>query len=265
MISAVVLTKNEEKNIVDCLETLLWCDEIIIIDDFSADMTLEAIKSFNKENIFVFQHHLNDNFSAQRNFGLSKTKGDWILFIDADERVSEELKVEISHLTTTNDRHQKLNGYFVKRRDVMWGKELKYGEVGNIKLLRLAKKSRGEWKGKIHEVWDIKGKLGSLKNHLVHYPHPTIKEFLSEINRYSSLRAGELFEKNVQVPWWSVLLYPKGKFFFNFILRRGFLDGTPGFVSAAMMSFHSFLVRAKLWLLNESKRRKVERDIFHPS
>lgn len=262
MISAVILTKNEEKNIVDCLDSVLWCDEIIVVDDFSDDRTVELIKRFNNPNIHVFEHQLNDDFSNQRNFGLRKAKGEWVLFVDADERVSRNLKNEISYVTSIHDNDEKVFGYFIKRRDVMWGKELRYGETAHVKLLRLGRKGTGEWEYNVHEEWNIKGKKEFLVNYLIHYPHKSVKKFLKDINYYTDLRAKQLHERNIQVKWWMILFYPLGKFIFNYVLRLGFLDGTAGFIYAIMMSLHSFLVRGKLWLQDQYEKKEKVREIF---
>lgn len=241
-ISAVVLVKNEENNILDCLESIKSLDEIIIIDDNSDDRTLELIQN---SKFKIYKRYLDGDFSAQRNFGLSKATCEWVLFIDADERISKNLLVEINDKVIEN----KLDGFFIKRRDIMWGRKLNFGETGGIKLLRLARKESGKWRGKVHETWEVQGRVEVLKNDIIHYPHQTIREFLSEISLYSSIRAKELKEKNTGVSLWDVILYPKAKFFLNYFLRIGFMDGLPGFVFALMMSFHSFLVRSKLWLL----------------
>ena len=124
-----------------------------------------------------------------------------------------------------------------------------YGETGNIRLTRLVKKGSGKWIGKVHEIWTTKSKIGKLKNPLFHYPHQTIDKFLEEINFYTDLRSEELYEKKTHVYWWTITFYPKAKFILNYFLKRGFLDGLPGLVFAILMSFHSFLVRGKLWLL----------------
>lgn len=245
ILTSVVLTRNEEKNIVGCLESIKWSNEIIVIDDNSEDRTVENAQKFGAN---VFKHSLDDDFSRQRNFGLSKAKGNWLLFVDADERVSDELKNEIIDLTTQSDRIRQLNAYFIKRTDFMWGKELKHGETGNIKLLRLAKKGCGKWKGKVHEKWLVRGKVGQLKNPLYHYPHQSMTEFLKKISYYTDLRVKELCEKKVKAQWWSIILYPKAKFIVNYFIKRGFLDGISGLIHALMMSFHSFLVRGKLWI-----------------
>ncbi len=250
MISAVILTKNEEENIVDCLDTLFWCDEIVVVDDYSEDRTIEIIKN-SKSKIKVFKRALDGDFSAQRNFGLKKAEGEWILFVDADERVSEAL---ISELSTFNFQLSTFNGFYVKRRDFMWRKELKHGETGSIKLLRFAKKDGGEWGGRVHEEWRVKGEIGELKNPLFHYPHQTISEFLREINFYTDIRSMELFEKKIKPNFLSIIAYAKGKFIQDYFIKLGFLDGLPGFIFALMMSFHSFLVRGKVWQLWQQKK-----------
>lgn len=256
-ICAVVLTKNEEKNIIDCIESLSFCDEIIVVDDNSEDRTIEVIESLKNDRIKVYKHALNDDFSKQRNYGLLMAKGDWVLYIDADERISKNLGSEILNLISSqNLLEQKMRGFYVRRVDIMWGRELKYGETDNIKLLRLGKKGSGKWEGRVHEEWKIKGSVGELKNPILHYPHQTITDFLSEINFYTDLRAKELYERNIKVHWPSIISYPVGKFFFNYFLKKGFLDGTAGLIVIILMSFHSFLVRGKLWLLWKKDNRE---------
>ncbi len=134
---------------------------------------------------------------------------------------------------------------------------MRYGETGSIKLLRLAKKDSGIWEGKVHERWKVKGKVWELKNPLLHCPHQTISEFLSEINFYSTIRTQELFDQGVKTSVWQIIIYPLGKFIQNYFFKRGFLDGIPGFVVATIMSFHSFLVRGKLWQLWEKNKQNT--------
>jgi glycosyltransferase involved in cell wall biosynthesis len=248
MVTAVVLTKNEEKNIARCLASLEWCDEIIVIDDYSTDNTVAIAE---KAKATVYQRSLNGDFARQRNFGLAKASSDWVLFVDADEVVSKDLADEMYQ--QTSQFLTSADGFFVKREDVLWGKKLCYGEVGDIKLLRLAKKDKGEWVGKVHETWQVAGTLATLKHPLQHYPHQSVAEFLSEVNSYSTLRAQELFDLKRRTNFLEIVLYPKGKFLLNYILKQGFRDGIPGLIVALMMSFHSFLVRGKLWQLWRKK------------
>jgi glycosyltransferase involved in cell wall biosynthesis len=249
MISAIILTKNEEKNIGACLDSVSWCDERIVIDDHSTDKTVDIAK---EKGAKVFSRFMENDFSDQRNFGLEKAEGEWVFFIDADERVSSALWYEIMQHTSEAIEHY--DGFYLKRQDTMWGRVLKYGETGNVVLLRLAKKEAGKWEGRVHEKWNIRGKTIVLKNPLDHFPHPTVTEFLKEINFYTDLRAEELFKRKTTVNWFTIIAYPKAKFILNYIFKGGFLDGLPGLVVALMMSLHSFLVRGKLWLLLQKEK-----------
>lgn len=246
-ITVVILTKSEKHNILECLKSVFWCDEIIVIDDNSSDKTLELVKEFKHKDLKVSTHPLENDFSKQRNFGLEKAKGEWVLFVDADERVSESLSSEIKNQKSKAKNN--FDGFYLKRTDYMWGKELKHGETGNIKLLRLAKKGSGVWEGKVHEEWKVKGDVGELKNYLVHYPHKSLEEFLKEINFYTDLRSQELYNRGERVNFLSIIIYPLGKFIQNYFIKLGILDGMEGLIFAITMSFHSFLVRGKLWTL----------------
>jgi len=250
LITAIILTKNEEEHIIKCIKSVAFCDEILVINDNSTDGTIEAINKLDNKKVRVISYPLNDNFSQSRNFGLQKAQNDWVLFIDSDEQIPEALAFEISNTLSnwTNKMENEYNGFFIRRFDFLWGKELRYGESG-IKLLRLARKNAGKWIGKVHEKWKIKGKVGLLKNSIVHYPHETIGQFLREINFYTDVRAQELYGQNIKAHWWSIIIYPISKFILNYIFKRGFLDGIHGLIFAIAMSFHSFLVRSKLWLL----------------
>ncbi len=248
MITAIVLAKNEERNIKRCIMSLKWCDEILVIDDNSTDKTAKIAKNLGAS---VLTRAVDGDFAKQRNFGMMSAKNDWVLFVDADEFISDALSFEIQ--TTMVNASPLIEGYFVRRWDMMWGRLLKHGEIGNVRLLRFGKKQKSIWIGKIHETWYVPGQTSMLINPLIHNPHPSIKEFLEKINTYSSLRADELFEKKKTVTWWEIILYPKVKFVLNYFLRRGYLDGTPGLIVAFMMSLHSFLVRGKLWFLWQRK------------
>ncbi len=249
MISAIILTKNEEINIADCIKSVKWCDEIIVVDDNSIDKTVDIAA---KRGAVVYRHDMNMDFARQRNYGLSKAKGEWVLFVDADERVSPSLWYEIMQYTNASFGNYK--GFYIKRQDYIWGKKLKFGEAGAAKFIRLAKKDAGRWSGKVHEVWNIEGLKKTLEKELAHYPHQAIADFLKDINFYSTLRAKELYDKNIKVSWLSIIIFPIAKFFRNYFLKLGFLDGIPGIITALMMAFHSFLVRGKLWIMKNKNR-----------
>src|SRR5579885_2432976 len=165
-LSCVILAKNEEKNIKECIESVFFCNEILVIDDESTDNTGSIAKKLGAK---VIVHPLHNDFAKQRNFAMSQASGDWILFVDADERVSPALKKEI--LTVISQTNPQNHGYYIKRIDNMWGKFLQYGETGNLYLLRLAQKGQGVWYGKVHENWIATGKSDTLQHPLLHYPH----------------------------------------------------------------------------------------------
>ncbi len=193
MLSAVILTKNEEKNIIECIRSLSFCDEIIIVDDYSSDKTINLIQNFNSI-IKIYKRNLSGNFAQQRNFGLEKAKGEWVLFLDADERISVDLKTEIiNEITSINNPY---SGYFLKRTDFLFGKKLNFGETSKIRLLRLARKDVGKWKRRVHEIWDIKGRTKILKNPLTHFAHSSLNQFISEINYHTDLDVKSKIDEN---------------------------------------------------------------------
>lgn len=243
MVTGIVLAKNDEEKIEKTLKSLEFCQEIIVIDDFSEDQTA---KKSEKLGAKVYKRKLANNFAEQRNYALSKAIGKWILFVDSDEVVTKELADEV--IQVTSNPFIRTEGFFVKRVDVMWGKRLKHGEVGNIKLLRLARKGVGKWKRKVHEHWDIVGRTRTLNNPLLHCPHQNLKEFISDVNWFSTLHAKENKKEGKKSSIIKIIFWPKAHFFVNWILKRGFLDGVHGFVVALVMSFHSFLAWSKLWI-----------------
>ncbi len=251
MISAVILTHNNEDSIQKTLESVAWCDEMIVVDDYSMDKTREITKSIGA---IVYQHALNDDFAIQRNYGLEKTTGGWVLFVDSDEIVTKELRDEM----LKSIQHDKnVAGYYIKRQDILFGRELKYGETANVKLLRLAKNGAGKWERVVHETWNIKGSIASLETPLLHYPHSGgVAEFLRQVNRYTTINARVFYDTGIRVSVWQIIMYPIAKFIQNYIFRLGFLDGAVGLVVAMMMSFHSFLTRGKIWELQMSLRAK---------
>lgn len=248
LLSAVVLTKNEEKNIKKCIENLNFCDEIILVDDNSTDDTLAIASKFKK--VSIYKKSLDNDFAEQRNFGIEKATGKWVLFIDPDEEISIDLEKEI--IQTTKLLEDDNNAYYIKRRDIFWGKELKYGEVYDAShkgFIRLIRTGSGNWYGTVHEVYFVNGgDVGNLENHLVHHPHEDLKSFLEKINFYSTIRADELYKNNKKTNAFEIIFYPFFKFLYTYIVKLGVIDGLKGFVYCFMMSFHSFLVRSKLYM-----------------
>lgn len=253
MLSVVILARNEEKNIIRCLQSVAFASEIIVIDDESTDKTAEIAR---KHGATVYTRSLKKDFSSQRAFGATKAVNDWIFFIDADEVVSAELREEICAILqdetkeTKEEKDKNSTSYYIRRKDHFWGKPVIHGELSTAYtkgFIRLIKKGAGEWRGEVHETFLPYGGTASLQGYLDHYPHPTITAFLQEINHYSTLRCEELYQGGHNVSVVEIILYPIGKFMYTYFIKMGFRDGAPGFVYSFMMSFHSFLVRAKLY------------------
>lgn len=244
-LSVVILTKNEEENIVDCLESVAFAEEIIIVDDNSTDRTIDLAKRFTDK---LFIHSINGNFASQRNYALNLAHNSWVLFVDADERVSEKLRDEI----LKSIQKKGIQGFKIRRIDNIWNQKIEHGEGGSIELLRLARKDSGKWKGKVHETWKITGNCQVLSNALIHIPHASVSKFIKDIDEYSEIRAIELHETKTKSNAFYIIFYPASKFFINYFIKKGYRDGIPGFLYAMIMSMHSFLVRAKLYLLNNS-------------
>jgi len=245
MITAVVLTKNNKETLRTCLSSLTFVDEIVVVDDNSTDTTIRIAKKMGAK---VYKRKMEDNFAKQRNFGLKKAKGEWVFFLDADERVSEALASEIYNLQFTIYH---ADGFYIKRKDKFLGKELKHGET-NIHLLRFAKKDVGKWRRKVHEVWEIEGKVSSLNNSIIHESHKDLAGLIDKVNRYSDLHAKQKLKDKEISNLFKIVFYPIAKFINNYIFRLGILDGLHGFVIAILMSMHSFLAWSKLWILQKN-------------
>lgn len=246
-ITGVVLAKDEEENIKDCVGNLSFCDEVIVIDDASQDATTEIAKNMGAK---VFSRDKKGSFASQRNFALSKATGRWVLFIDADERLSDDLISEIKAIS--KDKENNVMGYYVERMDCMWGKVLKHGETGNTRLLRFARRKAGKWKREVHETWNVVGRVKELKNPLIHFPHPTLFSFIISINEFSDLHAKANRKEGKRASLTKIIFWPPMKFMKNYIINLGILDGTEGFVVAMMMSLHSFLSWSKLWMMQKN-------------
>ena len=241
-ISVVILTKNSQNTLEKTLKSVNFAKEILLIDEDSTDDTLFLAKKYGAR---VINRKLTNNFSAQRNFGIKKTMEDWVLFIDADEVLSKELTQEIKEMSDPN-----VESFYIKRRDIFWGRVLKYGELRAAYrkgIVRLIKKNSGIWEGQVHERFVTTKTTGYFKGFINHYSHNSIKEFIVDINNYSTIRAKELQIMGKKTNIFQILFYPIVKFKMNYILKLGFLDGVHGFIYSFMMSFHSFLVRAKLY------------------
>lgn len=245
-ISISIITYNEEKIIAKCLEKLYWADEIVIVDSGSTDNTVAICESFGAR---VIQHAF-ENFGAQKQFALDQTANDWVLSLDADEVLSGELIDEIKNLDLANG----FKGYYVPRTHVFLNTIFKYGVEHKKPILRFFNKKHGKFTpNKVHETIVVEGKLGYLKNEMLHY---TVFDFDIAIQKQIkyALLSGELFyEKNKKSNLIKILF----KFPFDFIkiyfLQRNFLNGYQGFTWSMFSAFSSYLKYAYLKELHYNK------------
>lgn len=247
-ISLTILTKNEQKNIdknFDWLKDTKTIDEIIVVDDFSTDKTIDVFKSKigNHQKLKTYQRKLENDFSSQHQFTISKSTNNWILWLDADEVPSPSMIEFITNFFPTNHTH----AYSFTRQEIFCDHLLNYGQ-SKQKMIRLFNKDKGKFVGKVHEVW-VSYQPKDTNLILFHQSNQNITQILEKINFYTDIRALELFQNKTSTNIFQIIFYPKVKFFQNYIFKLGFLDGVPGIVLSLFMSFHSFLVRAKLWYL----------------
>ena len=243
MLTAIVLVHDESDCLPKCLQSLDFADEIIAIVDNPTPAVTSILKS---AKIRTIHHALNGDFASHRNFALTQISSEWVLFVDADEIVSTQLAQKISFAI----QKPEVNGYLIHRVDYMWGHRLKYGDLSSVYLLRLARTNSGIWVGRVHETWQITGQVESIDADLIHTPHPSMADFLHTINSYSSIRARELYDSHITSSIWQIIFFPIAKFIYLWLFRQGIRDGIYGLIHALTMSFYSFLVRGKLYLLN---------------
>ena len=245
-ISAMVITRNEARHISACLETLHFCDEIVVVDSQSEDNTVLLAKGFTDK---VYTKPF-ENFSAQKNFAISKTNHDWILSVDADERVSTELAKEIKDVL-----EYKNSAFSVPRINYLFGRKMRYGANHHDHPIRLFHKKYAEFEGIIHEQLKVKGKVGALTQPLLHYSTPSINEYMRKLNQYTDLEAERLYQLGKKVSYWDVSFRPLSRFFQRYVLQWGVLDGMPGFFFSTLSAFYDFVKYVKLWELHEVKTK----------
>lgn len=225
-ISALIITLNEAKNIAFVIENLSFVDEIIVVDSFSEDDTVIIASTY--PNVNVFQHTFQD-FTSQRNYALSKAKYEWILFLDADERVTEPLQKEI--LKTIN-QEDTADAYFFYRKFMFQGEPLHFSGWQTDKNIRLFKKDKAKYTEErlVHEVLKVNGTISCLKHKLIHYSYSGYKSYENKMINYAKLKAKELHNKGVKPNAFHYYIKPAYKFLHSYIIRLGFLDGKKGLI-----------------------------------
>ena len=240
-ISVYILTYNNERTIERCLRSVAWADEIVVVDSYSTDRTLEICRRYTDK---IYQRPWT-NYREQYQFAADKTTNRWIMFIDADEEVSPELAREIREEIVKNDG--RWAGYIAHRRTYYLGRWIKHGGWYPDYEIRLYDRSRGKWEGGLHAKVKVDGEVKVLKNFYFHYTYKDISDQLRTIDRYSEVAASDMWKEGKRFSLFDLLLRPPFRFFRDFILKRGFLDGLPGLIIAVLTMFYVFIKYAKLW------------------
>jgi glycosyltransferase involved in cell wall biosynthesis len=244
-ISVTIITKDEEKNISDCLKSVQWADEIIVVDSESKDRTVELAKQFT-DKIFIRKW---EGYVFQKRHALSLASNEWVLSLDADERITSELKDEIINLSPGE-----FSGFKIRRKNFLLKKEITSCGWENDYQLRLMRKDKASFSDRlVHEKFIVDGKTGKLNNPMLHYTFSSFSEYFSKINLYSSLKAQELITKKKRVGGWTIFSHTVSAFFAFFIIRRGFKDGVYGLIISLLHSVSTMMNYIKLWELQHKK------------
>jgi len=244
-ISVTVITKDEEKNISDCLKSVEWADEIIVVDSESGDRTLELAKQFT-DKVFIRKW---EGYVPQKRYALSLATNEWVLSLDADERITPELKDEILNLSPGE-----YSGFRIRRKNFLMNKEITSCGWEKDYQLRLFKRNKADLNDRlVHEKFVADGNVGTLKNPMLHYTFSSFEEYLAKINSYTSLKAQELFTKKKRIGGWTIFSHTLSAFFAFFIIRRGFKDGVYGLIISLLHSVSTMMNYIKLWELQNKK------------
>ena len=247
MLSIVIISKNEESRIKACLESVKWADEIILVDGGSSDKTIEIAKQYT--NIIISSK--SEDFDIRRNQGMKEAKGDWVLFVDCDERVLEDLRREIQVLIESNEKA----AYAISRKNIIFGTEVNYGPYKKDWIIRLFKKSEFEsWIGKVHEYAKFSGKLGYTKSSLLHLTHRDVDQIVLKSLEWSKIDAKlRLEDKHPKMSGWRFLRILITELFNQGVKRQGFFNGTIGVMDSILQTFSMFISYVRLWQLQQSK------------
>lgn len=246
-LSAAIITYNEEENITDCINSINdFVDEIVVLDSFSGDATEAICRQYSK--VKFFQHPF-DGYIQQKNRALEKCVSEWILFIDADERVGPDLRQSIK--TFLLSAKSNVVGAKFPRLTFYLHRYIRHGGWYPNVRYRLVRKGMAYWDGEnLHEHLSIKGKGKKIKGDLIHFTAKDLSDQVNTINKYSSIVALTRYNKGRKYRLWRLLLKPISKFLETYVAKLGFLDGMQGFIIALSSSYSSFLKEAKLYELS---------------
>jgi glycosyltransferase involved in cell wall biosynthesis len=249
-LSVITITLNEEQNIGACLESVAWADERIVLDSGSTDRTLEIARTYSPAI------HTIDwpGYGAARNIGIAKATGEWILWLDADERVTPELAREI-RLIIGGDGGS-YAGFSIARRAYFLGRWIRHCGWYPSRVVRLFRRGRGRFsETRVHEQLLVDGPVAETKADILHFTDPHLHHYLAKFNRYTSLAAEDLSSSGRRFHVSDMTLRPVFQFFKMYIVRRGFLDGIEGFMLCLLSSAYVLIKYAKLWEIEYRKTK----------
>jgi glycosyltransferase involved in cell wall biosynthesis len=251
-LSAIIIAKNAEELIADCLDSLTFCDEIILIDDNSTDRTAEIAAHMGAKVIPTQNFIALRSFAEKRNFGLKKTKNKWVFYIDTDERVSPKLAESIKQIV--NSRKQQHQAYRIQRQNFYFGKhEWPFIE----KLERLFDKTALKgWQGELHETAVVDGTIGNLEGYLLHYTHRDLTSMISKTIDWSQTEAELRYNTNhPSMTWWRFPRVMLTAFWNSYIKQKGYKAGTAGLVESIYQAFSMFITYARLWEMQQTNKK----------
>ena len=247
-LSAIIIAKNSAELIKDCIASVQFCDEVIVVDGHSTDDTAKIAKSLGAE---VVEGSPTD-FSKQRMVGLQKAKGEWVLYVDTDERVSKELAAEIQEKLSSFD--QQFSVYKLKRKNFYLGNH-PWPKIEKLERL-FRKKDLISWYGKLHESPKFSGLIGELNGYLLHFTHRDLFSMLVKTNQWSEIEARLRLEADhPKVVWWRFFRVFFTGFFDSYIVQNGWKVGTAGLIESIYQGFSMFVTYAKLWEMQQSTKK----------
>jgi (heptosyl)LPS beta-1,4-glucosyltransferase len=246
---AVVLTRNEERHIGDCLDSLAWADERVVVDDLSSDGTVQIAQGRGAR---VLSHRL-ESFAAQRNAALDAVDAGWVLFVDADERCTPALAQEVRRVIGY-DEGQARAGWWIPRHNYMIGHRMRGGGWYPDYQLRLLRRDRARYDPAylVHEVVLLNGEAGHLENPLIHYNYDSLAQFRFKMGRYIAYEAQILHDRGVRVRPWTYVSMPLREFWRRFVTLGGYRDYAYGLLFCGLMAWYTFGTYLRLRSLRRS-------------
>ena len=256
-ISVVVNTLNEEKNLPRALSSVKdFADETVVVDMHSDDKTQDIAKKFGAK---VFEHDRTGYVEPARNYAISKTTGDWILVLDADEEIAKFLADKLRQISTDSDS---ADYYRLPRKNIIFGKWIKHSRWWPDLNIRFFKKGKVSWNEIIHSVPTTRGKGLDLEpkveNSIIHYHYETVEQYIERLNRYTGEHAKNLIKDGYKFDWRDLLRKPVNEFLSRYFQGEGYKDGLHGFALAELQAFSEFVMYLKTWQLEKFKGNHIE-------